>query len=165
MVRFNLKMQFALIVIAFRSFQILPTTKDQRRCLLQIRKHLAPGGRVILNLFDPAYEYLSPGAKGPGQTKEIVHPVSGHLIRIETLERINDPLTQTFKETWRFTEFDGKGAPLRQEEELIQLKWTFRQEMRLLAESCGFEVLAEYSDFKRSDPAYGKEQVWILTAT
>jgi hypothetical protein len=34
--------------------------------------------------------------------------------------------------------------------------------MRHLVESCGFVVEAEYSDFKRSGAAYGKEQIWVL---
>ena len=29
------------------------------------------------------------------------------------------------------------------------------------APETGFRVLAEYSDFKRSKPRYGAEQVWI----
>ncbi len=33
--------------------------------------------------------------------------------------------------------------------------------MRYLLELCGFEILAEYSDFSMSPPAYGREQVWV----
>jgi hypothetical protein len=33
--------------------------------------------------------------------------------------------------------------------------------MRHLLELAGFEDLTEYSDFDRSSPAYGAEQVWI----
>ncbi len=34
--------------------------------------------------------------------------------------------------------------------------------MRHLVESCGLVVEAEYSDFQRSPPADGKEQLWFL---
>jgi hypothetical protein len=34
--------------------------------------------------------------------------------------------------------------------------------MRYLFELTGFEVVAEYSDFFRSLPAHGKEQLWVL---
>jgi len=37
-----------------------------------------------------------------------------------------------------------------------------RQEMRYLFELTGFEVIAEYSDFFRAPPAYGKDQLWIV---
>lgn len=81
---------------------------------------------------------------------------------METLERINDPVTQTFKEQWRFTETDPSGALIRKEEHQLQMRWTFRYEMRHLVESCGLVEEAEYSDFQRSPPAYGKEQIWVL---
>ena len=51
---------------------------------------------------------------------------------VETLERINDPVSQTLKERWRFTETNSAGEKIRQEEELIHLRWTFRFEMRHL---------------------------------
>jgi hypothetical protein len=97
-------------------------------------------------------------------SREFVHPISGNRVLVETWERINDPLSQTFGEHWRFTETSPTGETLRQEEEHLQLRWTFRYEMRHLAESCGFVVEAEYSDFHHSPPAYGKEQVWVLKA-
>jgi hypothetical protein len=41
------------------------------------------------------------------------------------------------------------------------MRWTFRYEMRHLLRLCGFRVLEEYSDFDKSPPSYGKEQVWV----
>ncbi len=41
------------------------------------------------------------------------------------------------------------------------MSWIYRREMRYLFELTGFEVLAEYSDFAKSPPAYGKEQIWV----
>jgi hypothetical protein len=35
-------------------------------------------------------------------------------------------------------------------------------EMRYLFELCKFKVLAEYSDFRRSNPQYAAEQVWVV---
>lgn len=161
---FQLNQKFALIFIPFRSFQILATPEAQRRSLTCIRKHLRPGGKVIINLFDPRYEFMLPGKqeKSFAPPREFVHPITGNRVLVETVERVNDPLSQTFQERWRFTEFDATGAILRQEEESLCLRWTFRYEMRHLLESCGFAIEAEYSNFHRSPPAYGKEQVWIF---
>ena len=47
---------------------------------------------------------------------------------------------------------------------MLTLRWTHRQEMRYLFELTGFEVEAEYSDFHRSPPAYGREQIWLARA-
>jgi SAM-dependent methyltransferase len=165
MSQFDLGQRFALIFIAFRSFQILVTPDAQRQCLLCIRKHLAPNGKVIINLFDPRYDLIVPGRQESVQSpRESVHPVSGNRVLVETLERVNDPVTQTFQERWQFTETNSTGEVIRQEEESLHLRWTFRFEMQHLLESCGFVVAAEYSDFRRSPRAYGKEQVWVLRA-
>jgi SAM-dependent methyltransferase len=165
MAQFDLKQKFAFIYIAFRSFQILSTPEIQRQCLACIHKHLTSRGKLIINLFDPRYDMIMPGRQESTQpTREFVHPVSGNRVVVETLERIVDPLGQTFEERWRFTENGPDGDTLRQEEEHLKLRWTFRYEMRHLVESCGFVVEAEYSDFHRSPPAYGKEQVWVLRA-
>ena len=37
-----------------------------------------------------------------------------------------------------------------------------RSEMRFLFEMVGFEVVADYGDFKGGPPAYGRAQVWVL---
>ena len=41
------------------------------------------------------------------------------------------------------------------------MRWTYRFEMRYLLEVSGFEVTAEYSDFRGSPPQYAAEQVWV----
>jgi hypothetical protein len=153
----------AFIFIAFRSFQNLLTPEAQRRSLVCVRRHLAPNGKAIINLFDPKYDLILPGRHESVQLpRDVIHPVSGNRVLVETLERVNDPLTQTFKEHWRFTETAPNGEVVRQEEEYLELRWTFRYEMRHLVESCGLVVEAEYSDFQRSSPEYGKEQIWVL---
>jgi SAM-dependent methyltransferase len=164
MSEFELGRQFALILIPFRSFQLLLTPEAQRQCLICAGRHLAPRGKVIINLFDPRYDLIQPG-KQPSASppKHLVHPVSGNQVLVETLERVSDPVSQTFKEQWRFTETDSAGGLVRQEEHQLQMRWTFRYEMRHLVEGCGFVVEAEYSDFHRSPPQYGKEQILVLS--
>jgi SAM-dependent methyltransferase len=164
MCEFELGQQFAFIFIAFRSFQNLLTPEEQRRSLVCVRKHLAPNGKAIIDLFDPRYDLILPGRQENVCLSRDVIQVSGNHVLVETLERVNDPVTQTFRERWRFTETNSNGQLVLQEEEYLQLRWTFRYEMRHLVESCGFAIEFEYSDFHRSPPCYGKEQVWVLKA-
>jgi SAM-dependent methyltransferase len=51
MTEFDLGRQFALITTPFRSFQHLLTAERQLSCLAAARRHLAPGGRLLLDLF------------------------------------------------------------------------------------------------------------------
>src|SRR3989304_2932923 len=50
---FRLDERFGLVIIPFRSFLHLLTVADQKACLAHIREHLAEGGRLALNVFNP----------------------------------------------------------------------------------------------------------------
>ena len=77
------------------------------------------------------------------------------------LRRRTEPLHQLMTEVWEFTELDEVGNTLRSERETLRMRWTYRFEMRYLLGVSGFEVEAEYSDFRGSPPAYAAEQVWV----
>jgi len=155
--------RFALAVAAFRAWQCLLSPEAQRNSLDCVRRHLRPGGRLVVDLFDPRIEWCVAGVAGPPMTSRetVTHPVTGNDVRTAVLCRENDPFRQVLREVWRFTEVDGRESVLREEDELLELRWTYRHEMRYLLELAGFEVLAETSDFRGSPPRYGGEQVWL----
>jgi ubiquinone/menaquinone biosynthesis C-methylase UbiE len=159
--RFSLPRRFALAIVPFRAFQHLLTVKDQRACLETIRRHLRPRGRLIIDLFDPRLEYCLPDAPSAPMTRPTVHePATGEDVAITVLARTNDPVTQTFTETWRWT-ITRAGTVVRQVDDVLRLRWTYRYEMRHLFELTGYRVVAEYSDFAGARPRYGGEQIWI----
>ncbi|MFA5141268.1 MAG: class I SAM-dependent methyltransferase [Elusimicrobiota bacterium] len=157
MTRFDLKRKFRLILIPFRAFQHLLTPEAQRACLSCVRRHLAKGGRFVVDLFDPRLDFCFPGAGHVFRAK-LRHPKTGRVFHMRTADRRNDPLTQTFTERFIFEESGG-----RRHSELLRLRWTYRYEMRYLLELCGFKVLACYGDFKGGGPRYGKEQIWVAS--
>ncbi|MDE1170208.1 MAG: methyltransferase domain-containing protein [Verrucomicrobium sp.] len=164
MTDFDLGQKFSLIIIAYRSFQCLLTPEAQRRCLQKAREHLVPGGKLIVDIFDPLLKYIAPGQQtGIFQSRTMAHP-SGNQVVAECLKRENNVMPQIFKEHWRYVEKSAQGNVLRQVDQVLEMRWTFRHEFRYLAELCGFHPEAEYSDFHRNPPAYGKEQIWILRA-
>lgn len=59
MAHFSFRRQFALIIVPFRAFQHLLSSDQQLSCLRCVRDHLAPGGRFILDIFDPNYRMLT----------------------------------------------------------------------------------------------------------
>ncbi|MBI2931673.1 MAG: class I SAM-dependent methyltransferase [Planctomycetes bacterium] len=164
MERFRLGRRFRLILIPFRAFQHLLTPEAQRRCLMSVREHLAPGGRFIVDLFDPRLEYCLPQGPKAGVVRDsIVHPETGRRFRVVVRDRINDPFRQTFRETWDWTERDSKGRVVRRVRDELSLRWTYRWEMRYLLELCGFRVLACHGDFRGDAARYGAEQIWVAT--
>ncbi len=164
---FELGQQFPLIIIAFRSFQMLLAPEDEQACLDSVRRHLRPSGKLVIDIFDPLLDLLLPGDAGPPVVPRIerggTHADSGNRVRVEVVNRRNNTVAQTFEELWRFTAIAADGSVVRAEDELLSMRWIYRWEMRYLLERQGFRVEAEYSDFKKSPPAYGKEQVWIAT--
>ena len=162
MTTFDLARRFGLIVAPSRVFQFALTSDDQRAALRRFRSHLAAGGRLVLDLFDPRLDYVAPGGIFPPRTGELVHPRTGNRVEWEILGREPDPLHQLVVSDWHAREITPSGAVLRDETERLVLRWSTRSEMRLLFELEGLEVLADYGDFDGGPPAYGAEQVWVL---
>ncbi len=164
---FEFEERFGLIFIACRSFQALLTSDDQHTALRCAHRHLRPDGKLALHVFDPLLEWCVPGevdlAAGRSQV-EGEHPLpSGNQLEITILQRTNDPLLQRLTERWRLREVDSGGKVLREEEEVLEMRWIYRWEMHYLFERCGFHIEAEYGGFDRSPPAYGREQIWVAT--
>jgi len=51
---FTLSLRFGLIFVAYRGFQHLLSQADQRACLRRVFAQLLPGGRLALNIVNPA---------------------------------------------------------------------------------------------------------------
>jgi ubiquinone/menaquinone biosynthesis C-methylase UbiE len=164
---FALPGQYGLAIAPGRTFQMLLTPEDQRSALATIRRHLRRDGVLVLQLFDPLLEACAPfdGVPPNADRGTAVLPDSGHRVTRRVVHRTTDPLSQLMTEVWEFTELDDAGAALRRELETLQLRWTYRFEMRYLLEASEFEVVAEYSDFRGSPPQYAAEQVWVARST
>jgi SAM-dependent methyltransferase len=161
MTSFDLHRTFPLVIVPFHTFHMLLTGEDQRRALLAVRRHLNPGGRLVIHNFDPRLEWLSPGAAVPNQPREVRRPAAGSLVRVVPGLRDNDPVQQVMREVWTFSEVGADGAVVAEEQEELAMRWVYRHEMRYLLELTGFVVEAEHSDFQLSPPAYGNEQIWL----
>ena len=162
MASFALAEAFPLAIIPYSSFQHLLTPDRQRAALACIRRHLAPGGHLVVDVFDPLLEHCIPDAASPIPDREAVDPASGHLIRRRTIARRCDPLRQTIAETFRLEIVSASGEVIAETETSFALRWACRQEMAYLFELSSFEVVAQYSDFDRAPPAYGERQIWVV---
>jgi SAM-dependent methyltransferase len=158
---FDLGEKFQLVLIPARAFQHVLEPAMQRNTLVAVRRHLARGGHLVIDLFDPRLDYCLPDAVLSEPHSEILDPSSGHIIRRTTLARANDPLRQTFSERFLLEVVDRSNQVVTKEETSWSLRWTYRHEMAYLLELCGFEPIEQFSDFGGAPPAYGREQLWI----
>ena len=149
MVRFDLGEKFRLIIIPFRPFQHLLEVREQVDCLECVRKHLAPGGRLILDVFQTDAERMH----DPVHMREVLvteyKTADGRQVRISErvaafhrAEQIND-----VEMIFSIRHKDGR------QERLVfawPLRYFFRYEVEHLLGRCGYRVAALYGDFDRT---------------
>ena len=163
---FELPERFGLAFIAFRSFQHLLTIRDQLSCLECILRHLVPGGRLAINIFNPDIvmmgEWLG-AKKGVLQRRrdEYRGPHSGRAFRAwETRHYI--PAAQEVESTFIDEELDEDGGVVSRVYRDLKLRYVFRFEMEHLLARAGFEIEALYGDF--AGGAFedtSPEMVWV----
>ena len=162
MSNFSLDERFALAIIQFRAFLMLLTVEAQQQTLACIHRHLVPGGRLIIDIFDPRYDLLAEESFTPRREVPSMHdPETGNTVSVTVVERLNDRVQQRATERWIFREESADGALVSEQEELLEIRWIFRYEMRYLFALAGFIVEEELSDYFGAPPAYGKEQIWV----
>jgi len=159
---FELGARFALILVPFRSFQVLLDGEMQAACLARIGAHLAPGGAAILHIFDPRLEYLTGMMPMPNEVREGRSSLTGRRVAKRLVENDVDKFKQVLRQIFRHEEFDGGGEVTRRQDLELKLRWIYRYEFDYLVERCGFAIAEEYSDFCGSPAAYGRERVVVL---
>ncbi len=141
---FDLGQSFALITLPFRPFQHLMTVEQQMACLGAIHRHLRPGGRMVLDLFNPSIPVLAAPERLEefGDEPEFTMADGRRVIRrhrITLRDHFNQ--SQHIEEIFYVTHPDGH------QERLVRnfpLRYLFRFEAEHLLVRCGFEVEALY---------------------
>lgn len=157
---FDLPERFGLICIPARSFQHLLTIEDQLACLVCIRRHLAPGGRLAMNIFNPDIVRIANWLTTRKGTLQLSHEGGGGWKRWETAEYAT--ATQALDVTFLDEEIDEGGVVRSRVYRGLKLRYTFRYEAEHLLARAGFEVEALYGDFFGNEfTATSPEMVWL----
>ena len=147
--RFQLDRRFTLATIPFRPFQHLLTVEDQLSCLATIRDHLIDGGRLILDLFNPALDVLANLKIGEesGDEPEFTAPDGRRVVRryrIVAEDRFSQ--VNNAELIYYVTHPDGR------QERLVHafpMRYLFRFEAEHLLARAGFQVEHLYADFDK----------------
>lgn len=165
MTNFELGERFRLIIVPFRPFQHLLESAEQIRCLQCAKKHLTPGGRLIVDFFQTDAARMH----DPSFLKEsllVEYDMSGGR-RVALYERVaayRRAVQQNDVEMiFRVKHQGGK------EETLVMgwaLRYFFRYEVEHLLARCGFLVEALYGNFDRSPLGdESPEMIFVAAAT
>ncbi len=161
---FDLGQRFPLVIIPYRAFLHNLTVDDQLAALQAIGRHLSPGGRLVLNVFDPNLRIIVERSSQIGQALthagEFTRPDNGHQVVVwESLHY--DLAAQMVHVRWLYDELGDDGFVLSRAYTDLRLRWIYRHEMEHLLARCGFTVEALYGDFEGGPFVAGGEQVWV----
>lgn len=145
MLDFSLDEKYALIYIPFTSIFILKTQEDQIYCLRNCRRHLAEGGRFIIDFFVNSSLITVEQDNKRRFVQEIKR--GGKTILIyETVK--NNTVNQKKRIYYHYEFYDEKGLLLKNELRTLTLRWIYPDEFRLMAKLAGFEEINIYGNFK-----------------
>lgn len=153
--------KFNLTIIPFRGFLSLLTVEDQMRTLRTVSEHLAPGGKLIFNIFVPDLDMLHQEGDVPYHFRDVTDPDTGE--RLVVWHQSNyDNHNQIINARTIIEELDEAGVVSRRLYRDFQLRYAHRWEIHHLLRICGYGVVDLYGDFDRSpfDETSG-EMVWV----
>lgn len=173
MTRFDSGRKYSLAIIARSGFMHLPSSKLQKEALLNIKEQLLPGGILTFNTFDPwpiaQAEQINTTPENYSFRLEYVNS-NGNKEKIYNAISYN-PYLQHMYGNWKFVEYDKDGNIIEERIRPLLMRQTYRSEIFLLAELCGFEVLDIYRGYlgdkeDLNDPMsaskYRSNLIWIL---
>ncbi len=163
MSRFDLGRRFSLIVTPFRPFQHLATPGQQLACLDCVRRHLAPGGTFVLDIFDPDLDILTDRGRVNefGDEQPVVLP-DGRTVTV----RYRTPLIDRNSQVCHCEMIHHVEHPDGRRERLVQpfiMRWTYRFEAEHLLGLAGFRIREVFGGY-RGEPVGAGELVFITEA-
>ena len=173
MADFDAGRKYSLVIIARSGFMHLPDQKLQIAALKNMNRHLVSGGILTLNTFDPwpAVQAQQMNTK-PGDYSFRLEYVNNEGRREKIYNAISyNPWTQIMSGNWKFETYDDAGNMIGERIRPLTMRQTYRWEMFLLAELCGFEVVDIYRGYKgdkedlsdsMSASKYQSNLIWIL---
>jgi SAM-dependent methyltransferase len=158
---FSLGRNFGLVFIALNSLMHLETQGEQRRALACAAQHLAPEGRLIVDLFNPSVALPDEGQEG----QLFMHcmkvlPSGAHLLHFQSprVDRVSQLVTMA--------NYYDEVAPDGQVKRLVapfSLRYVTPGELELLMPAAGLELEALYGTYDL-DPFGGDSPRLIAVA-
>ncbi|WP_439600475.1 class I SAM-dependent methyltransferase [Devosia sp.] len=124
--------QFALVLLVFNGISNVQTQAEQVACFRNAARHLAPGGRFVIELWVPDLRRLPPGSKATVFTSE-----PGY-IGLDTVDILNQIVV-----SHHFRFGAGKEATLFRSPH----RYVWPAELDLMAEIAGFQLESRHADW------------------
>ena len=126
---------FSLVYLVFNTISNLLTQGEQVECFRNAARHLAPGGRFVIELWVPQLRSLPPGSPAT-----VFHTEDGY-IGLDTYDVLDQ---QVVSHHFRF------GVGREATHAISPHRYIWPAELDLMALLAGFELEARYADWDRS---------------
>jgi SAM-dependent methyltransferase len=126
---------FSLVYLVFNTISNLLTQGEQVECFCNAARHLAPGGRFVIELWVPQLRSLPPGSPAT-----VFHTGDGY-IGLDTYDVLDQ---QVVSHHFRF------GVGREATHAISPHRYIWPAELDLMALLAGFELEARYADWDRS---------------
>jgi ubiquinone/menaquinone biosynthesis C-methylase UbiE len=153
--------QFHLIIIPFRGFLALMTVEDQMSALSSISSHLAPGGKLIFDVFVPDLDMLVQAGDTSYHLRDVVDAETGKRL-VLWHQSAYDNHAQIIDARILVEELDEAGTVEKRYYRDFQLRYTHRWELQHLLTTCGYTVDDLYGDFDHTPfDEDSMDMVWV----
>jgi len=153
---------FAAAFAPFRGLQHLATAAEQLGCFQAVRRHLAPGGRFVFDVFNPNYQLMTQDrSREVEDTAELQLPDGRYLrramrvIRVRWVEQLSEG---------ELIYYLRSGNSTRRLVQAISMRWYTPSELQHLLDRAGFRVENLYGDFNRSALADESPDIIVVAA-
>lgn len=153
----DLAERFSLAFAALNTFCHLLTTDDQLAALTRVYQHLAPGGLLLLDLFNPDLNQLIDPQDQVILDKVMTEPGTGHRL-MKLRSQSADLAQQVIHVTLFLDQVDGEGQVQRTLFPFA-MRYLFRYELELLLRHVGFDVEAIYGSYELDEFHAGSERM------
>jgi SAM-dependent methyltransferase len=158
---FYLEREFALVIAPFRVVQHLVTVDDQLRFLAAVRRHLAPGGRLVFDVFNPSFRALvAADGEEHEDTPSTALPDGRSFRRAARVARVRWIEQVSEVEIAYYVSPAAGGAPQRFVQ-AFDMRWYLRAELEHLLVRGGFRLLDAFGDFARAPLADASPDIVI----
>ncbi|HEX9924271.1 MAG TPA: class I SAM-dependent methyltransferase [Anaerolineae bacterium] len=144
---FDLPQQdFGVALVALNTLMHCHNLEEQLATLSTIHKHLAPAGRLIIDLFYPHPELLAEAGGRLNFEADLVDDLTGRTVQWYWRHDI-DLANQMRRLTYILDEIDADGH-VRRTQLPFSLRYIYRYEMELLLQATGFSLESVYGSYE-----------------
>ncbi|OFZ55080.1 MAG: hypothetical protein A2428_02595 [Bdellovibrionales bacterium RIFOXYC1_FULL_54_43] len=151
----RLRKKFKMIFIPFNSLLNTYTIEDTEKVFATVRRHLAPGGPFLFDVFNPSIHFIVDAGRKSVRGKFRFQLPDGRKVVIDESCHY-DPAFQINRATWT-SHLDGK--TYRQK---LDMRCIYPLELEALLRYNGFKVVDRFGDFtKRKFTSASRKQIYV----